>query len=367
MPELPEVDKAKNLINKIAVGKIIEKVETVEDTIVFTGTTHDDFAKELTGRTVESAGRYGKVFYINLSGSGKMPVLHFGMTGMLQVKGELASYYKETPKTASTDWPPRFMKFILHLLDSGTGVKTELAFLDARRLGRIRLCESPLAEPPISELGFDPILSMPTIEEFKPLVLKRSCPIKALLLDQSFSAGVGNWVADEILYNARLHPEQRCNTLTDEQLIALHYQTSNVCETAVSVDADDSKFPENWLFKHRWGKGKKAAHTLKLPSGEPATIKWITVGGRTSAFVAELQILDGPAKRTRGKRKAKEVEEDESDLGELTDSEDDKISPPINSAGTQKVQKKPRKTVVVEAGPSTSTQKVKRTRARITR
>lgn len=45
MPELPEVDKAKNLINKIAVGKIIEKVETVEDTIVFTGTTHDDFVR----------------------------------------------------------------------------------------------------------------------------------------------------------------------------------------------------------------------------------------------------------------------------------------------------------------------------------
>jgi formamidopyrimidine-DNA glycosylase len=137
---------------------------------------------------------------------------------------------------------------------------------------------------------------MISIEKFKSLVLKRSCPIKALLLDQSFSAGVGNWVAgmpyrlgrgstahapltDEILYNARVHPEQRSNTLTDEQLIALHDQTSNVCESAVSVDADDSKFPEDWLFKHRWvfmkrklrlltnlgqGKGKKAAHTLKL-------------------------------------------------------------------------------------------------------
>ncbi|KAF7340082.1 Formamidopyrimidine-DNA glycosylase [Mycena venus] len=385
MPELPEVNRAKNLINRVAAGKVIEKVETVEDTIVFAGTTHEEFANELTGRTLESAGRYGKVFYLNLSGSGKMPVLHFGMTGMLQVKGELASYYKETPKTASTDWPPRFMKFILHLLDSETGVTTQLAFLDARRLGRVRLCESPLTEPPISELGFDPILSMPSIGEFKPLVLKRSCPIKALLLDQSFSAGVGNWVAgilyhlergstgahasaiDEILYNARLHPEQRSNTLTDEQLIALHHQTSNVCETAVSVDADDSKFPENWLFKHRWGKGKKAAHTLKLPTGEPATIKWITVGGRTSAFVAELQILGGPAKKlTRGKRKAKEEEQgDESDLGTLTDSDDEK--PPIKSPRTAKVEKKRRKTVDVEAEPTTSNHKAKRTRARTAR
>jgi formamidopyrimidine-DNA glycosylase len=108
---------------------------------------------------------------------------------------------------------------------------------------------------------------MPTLDSFTPLVLKRSCPIKALLLDQSFSAGVGNWVAgrtfitfasslliyaDEILYNARIHPEQRCNTLSNEQMTALHHQTRSVCEIAVAVNADDSKFPEHWLFKHRW-------------------------------------------------------------------------------------------------------------------
>lgn len=90
-------------------------------------------------------------------------------------------------------------QFILHLVDDATGETAELAFLDARRLGRIRLCSSPLTEPPISELGFDPVLSMPSLEDFTPLVLKRSCPIKALLLDQSFSAGVGNWVAGEII------------------------------------------------------------------------------------------------------------------------------------------------------------------------
>ena len=77
---------------------------------------------------------------------------------------------------------------------------TEVAFLDARRLGRIRLCKSPLADPPISNMGFDPILSMPDFEDFSKGVLKRACPIKALLLDQSFSAGVGNWVAGEKTY-----------------------------------------------------------------------------------------------------------------------------------------------------------------------
>ena len=86
-------------------------------------------------------------------------------------------------------------QFVLHIHDEAAGTTTEIAFLDARRLGRVRLVSSPLTEPPISALGFDPISSMPCLEDFSSQVLKRTCPIKALLLDQSFSAGVGNWVA----------------------------------------------------------------------------------------------------------------------------------------------------------------------------
>ncbi|KAI9059603.1 AtMMH-1 [Trametes sanguinea] len=319
MPELPEVERAAKLLREVAVGKKVVDVEAVEDTIVFSGVSHNDFAAELKGRTVTDAQRYGKVFYLLLDGEGRHPVLHFGMTGMLQVKGQLATFYRETPRKASTDWPPRFMKFILHLKGDSDAEVTQVAFLDARRLGRVRLCKTPLAEPPISSLGFDPILSMPDLDDFKKAVRKRSCPIKALLLDQSFSAGVGNWVADEILYHARVHPEERCNVLTDEQLEALHKHTSMVCQTAVALNADDSKFPEDWLFKHRWGKGKKEKHTLKLPDGKPATIKWITVGGRTSAYVAELQKLKRGATSP-----TVEAEEDESDLTPLSGDDEEK-------------------------------------------
>ncbi|KAF8665157.1 hypothetical protein AX16_000622 [Volvariella volvacea WC 439] len=292
MPELPEVERAAALIRDVGAGKIIERVETKEDVIVYSGMTHQDFAKEITGRKLIDARRYGKVFYFELEGLGKHPVLHFGMTGMLQVRGGEATYYQSSKRGSDkAEWPPRFMKFVIHFKDPNTNSITELAFMDARRLGRVRLCASPLEEPPISDLGFDPILSMPEFSEFEGKVKKRTCPIKALLLDQSFSAGVGNWVADEILYNAAVHPEQRCNTLNTGQLKAIHHHTKNVCEIAIGVNADSSKFPEYWLFKHRWGKGKKTKHDLLLPSGKPATIKWVTVGGRTSAYVVEVQIL----------------------------------------------------------------------------
>lgn len=52
----------------------------------------------------------GKNFYMELDGKGRNPVMHFGMTGMLQVKGELPFHYKETSRKATIDWPPRFMK-----------------------------------------------------------------------------------------------------------------------------------------------------------------------------------------------------------------------------------------------------------------
>jgi formamidopyrimidine-DNA glycosylase len=66
---------------------------------------------------------------------------------------------------------------------------------------------------------------------------------------------------DEILYHARVHPEQRCNTLSNEQIKEIYEKTIYVPRTAVDVNADDSLFPDNWLFKHRWGKGKKKGNS----------------------------------------------------------------------------------------------------------
>lgn len=52
----------------------------------------------------------GKVFYMELEGEGRMPVMHFGMTGMLQVRGQEPTYYLKKPKADPTVWPPKFMK-----------------------------------------------------------------------------------------------------------------------------------------------------------------------------------------------------------------------------------------------------------------
>jgi len=121
------------------------------------------------------------------------------------------------------------------------------------------------------------------------------------------------------LFDAKIHPEQYSNTLSDSQYKQLHKSIIYICETACNLLADSDRFPEEWLFKHRWGKGKKDS-TNTLPNGEK--IVHLKVSGRTSAVVPSVQKKTGPVagdidgdgeeeKPKKGKkRKSGDAEED---------------------------------------------------------
>ena len=111
----------------------------------------------------------------------------------------------------------------------------------------------------------------------------RSAPIKAVLLDQSVAAGVGNWIADEVLYQAGVDPRRRASTLTDAELRRVRERIRSVVATAVRYNSDSDRFPRHWLFHDRWGK-KAMAMTSR---GQP--IRYATVGGRTTAWVPTVQ------------------------------------------------------------------------------
>ena len=168
---------------------------------------------------------------------------------------------------------------------------------------------------------------MPTFNDFCDLIdsyRPASIELKALLLDQTFCAGIGNWIADEILYQSHFHPRKRLNTLNDEQLKILYKNIDYVIRTA--VDAGGShKFPPEWLFHFRWTHKRETEDFYKL------TIQFDTVGGRTSAYVPLRQMLSNDeqlkvdarlaardAKRI-SKKKMKEVDED----GEESNDSDD--------------------------------------------
>ncbi|MCA8961716.1 MAG: Fpg/Nei family DNA glycosylase, partial [Planctomycetes bacterium] len=159
----------------------------------------------------------------------------------------------------------------------------QLVLTNARRLGRIRLRDDPMNEPPIAELGFDPLLALPSPREFDALLGCRTGTLKGLLLDQSFAAGVGNWVADEVLFQARLAPRRRVGSLSADERRRLRTGLRSVIRKAVDVDADKARFPKRWLFHHRWGKSDAAV----TADGDP--IRHETIAGRSTAWVPRVQ------------------------------------------------------------------------------
>ncbi|KAI9031671.1 hypothetical protein CLU79DRAFT_729576 [Phycomyces nitens] len=312
MPEIAEVENARRRCHLNCVGRKIIKVQVQPDPIVFAGKSPKDLVDGLENKMVVDTKRWGKYFVLMFD-KGPHLVCHFGMTGTLKFKHKVDGLQLQHDKPVKdSTWPPRFYKILLTLKGPKDKAPIEMALTDSRRLGRIRLVDGdPLKKEPISKLGFDPILSMPDKDTFTALVQKRAMPIKALLLDQSFSAGVGNWVADEILYHSRIHPAQYANTLSTAQCHTLYQEMEKVCRIAVEADADSSLFPEDWMMNYRWKKGKGKGNGV-LPNGQVMAFE--TVGGRTSCFVPTVQILPEdqqprPAK-TKPKKRPIKIEED---------------------------------------------------------
>jgi formamidopyrimidine-DNA glycosylase len=278
MPELPEVEVGRLIARRVAVGRVIAAVRCADDPIVFDGTPPARLRRALLGRRVRAVRRHGKHLWFELD---RRPwlLIHFGMTGGFHTPGtpgvKLVSSGDRDPDGA---WPPRFTKLRFTFDDGG-----ELVYADARRLGRVRLRHDPPAEPPISLLGFDAFREVPPPGQFYELLRARGAPLKAVLLDQAFAAGVGNWIADEVLYQARLDPRRRAHTVTREEAARLRARLRAVVAHSVRVRSDSDRYPRSWLFHYRWGKGIGAV------TGRGESIRYTTLGGRTTAWVPAVQ------------------------------------------------------------------------------
>ncbi|XP_022714798.1 LOW QUALITY PROTEIN: formamidopyrimidine-DNA glycosylase-like [Durio zibethinus] len=316
MPELPEVEAARRAIEDNCLGKKITKAIIANDSKVIERVSASDFESSLLGKTIVSAHRKGKNLWLHLD-SRPFPSFQFGMAGAIYIKGVAVTKYKRSAVKDNDEWPSKYSKFFVELDDG-----LELSFTDKRRFARVRLLEDPTSVPPISELGPDALFEPMTVDEFTEFLSKKKIAIKALLLDQSYISGIGNWIADEVLYQARIHPLQVSSSLSKENCATLHKCIKEVIEKAVEVGADSSHFPSNWIFHSREKKPGKAFVDGKK-------IDFISVGGRTSAYVPELQKLSGTqATKAAGKprnRLLREKGEDE-DIDEDGDDGDEPTS-----------------------------------------
>ena len=280
MPELPEVEYNRQIINRSCLGLSISKVNCLADDKVF-NVDSKTVESILSWRRIKDTGRHGKYFWFSLDNGAQM-LIHLGMTGFVQVRGKLRSIYKSAPEKAQSDaWPPRFTKLTLVFEDD-----SELVYGDSRRFGRIRFFSSASERSAaLSDLGFDPILSPIASAEELPIGSRR-VPIKSLLLEQSFCAGIGNWMADDILYHSGIHPKAIACELSQKERQqlwkAIVYISSNACELRLK----DLSYPPEWLFHCRWDAGKKKS---LVHCGEAISV--IRIAGRTTLFSPSQQKL----------------------------------------------------------------------------
>jgi formamidopyrimidine-DNA glycosylase len=208
VPELPEVETVRRLIADAALNRRITGVDDA-DTYVTRPHSPGELRDALTGRMLTAVHRRGKAIWVETSGpngtAGEGPELgiHLGMSGRILVTspdGQVAGGGEPYRRDAQPR-KPQWNRFTLDFADGGA-----LVLFDKRRLGRVYL------NPGIHSLGPDAVAV--SAAEFRALITKGSVAVKARLLDQSKIAGVGNLLADEALWHARLSPAARTSGLS---------------------------------------------------------------------------------------------------------------------------------------------------------
>ncbi|WP_436531869.1 DNA-formamidopyrimidine glycosylase family protein [Actinoplanes sp. HUAS TT8] len=221
MPELPEVESARAVIERSGLGRKIVGVDD-SDTYVCRPHLPGQIRDALVGRELVEAHRRGKSMWCDSSDHGPELGIHLGMSAKIVIAD---------PDGSETDggdyWEGRrlpgdyrWARFTLTFADGG-----RLMLVDPRRLGRVRL------DPPVEALGPDAATVTPA--QFRAALAAGTAPVKARLLDQDAIAGIGNLLADQILWAARINPGRRVDRLTPDDVDRLLRSTRSAVRSAI--------------------------------------------------------------------------------------------------------------------------------------
>ncbi|WP_238010363.1 DNA-formamidopyrimidine glycosylase family protein [Dactylosporangium sp. AC04546] len=206
MPELPEVESARAVLSRYALQRPIADVDDA-DTYVCRPHHPGEIRAALVGRSLTAAHRRGKSMWCDTSDDGPVLGIHLGMSGKVvfaaadgeEVDG--GDYWERG--RAKGDY--RFARFAVRFEDG-----TSLLLVDPRRLGRVRL------DPPVERLGPDAREITPA--QFRAMISRGTAPVKARLLDQEAVAGVGNLLADQTLWLAKINPARPVDELSKPEV-----------------------------------------------------------------------------------------------------------------------------------------------------
>lgn len=258
MPELAEVEYFRKRWDP-ALKQTIERVVVRSASRLVRGVDATLLSKSLTGSTFTDSEAAAKQMLFRFSHDAWLGI-HLGMTGELKL---LESDYL----------PAKYDHLVLFTREHA------LVFTDFRQFGRIRFDVG--TSPPKWWTSIAPAIvssefTLKAVAEF--LKRRKGAPIKAVLLMQERFPGIGNWMADEILWRAEIHPKRRAGSLTPAEIKVLHRETRWVARQALKIIGTNwEELPNSWLFHHRWEKGGICPKT-----GVP--LRREEVGGRTTCW-----------------------------------------------------------------------------------
>ena len=260
MPELPEVENTRQyLLRSGLVGR-----RFLAPDITWPKTVHEpsvgEFIEGVARRCVTDLRRRGKYLIAPLDDD-QFLVLHLGMTGSLRIHDA----EREPPPMVRHTFP----------LDDGR----EMRFVDPRKFGHLWLLPNP--SDAMRKMGPEPLEPTFTADALAEALSTRKSPIKALLLEQSVIAGIGNLYADEALFLSGIHPERTASDLSDGEIGALHAAIVQALSHSVSAyaAAREAEWPDPPVALSPWSIPRSADEPCPRCSGGMAVIR---VRGRSS-------------------------------------------------------------------------------------
>ena len=273
MPELAEVEFFRKRWST-GHGAKVRAVRLHEGKKIFRGCDPATLKRRLASARLLSSATAAKQMLFRFSGDNWLGI-HLGMSGELRV---------EAPDYTAT----KHDHFVL------VQRQRQLVFNDPRMFGGVLFYHGKT--PPVWWTKIAPAILSPafTIGAVTAFLKRRArAPIKAVLLMQERFPGVGNWMADEILWRAAIHPKRLAGSLPPADVRALHRECRKVCRLALDTIAGKGRYlppnlnahiPQSWLFWHRWEDGGRCPRTKKPLHREE-------VGGRTTCWSPARQKL----------------------------------------------------------------------------
>ena len=275
MPELAEVEFFRKRWHQAAAGQTITAVLTHDRARVFRrGRTATALRSALPGRKLRSSAVAAKQMCFRFGGDLWLG-LHLGLSGELRV--ESAGYA-----------PGKHDHLVLRT------ARCALVYTDPRMFGSVEFHRGAAAPRWWTRLA-PPVLSDAfTADAVAAFLCRRArAPVKAVLLMQERFPGIGNWMADEILWRASIHPKRLAGSLRPADVRALWRECRRVCRLALATIAGrgdylppdlNAHIPATWLFQHRWADGGRCPQT-----GCPLVRE--EIGGRTTCWSPARQKL----------------------------------------------------------------------------